>query len=44
MGNSAAGATVTSFGLREPSDSQNPQRRDTEPGCTRQYPGYASAV
>ncbi|MEP9365603.1 flp pilus-assembly TadE/G-like family protein [Nocardioides sp. CN2-186] len=35
--------TVTTFGLREPSDSQNPMAATPQPGCTKQYPGYTTA-
>lgn len=43
MANTSVAATVTTFGLREPSDSQNPMTAAPEPGCTRQYPGYTTA-
>jgi hypothetical protein len=43
MADASAGVTTTSFGLRQPSDSQNPKTATPEPGCTRQYPGYTSA-
>ncbi|KQW53372.1 hypothetical protein ASC77_03565 [Nocardioides sp. Root1257] len=39
---SAAGPTVTTFGLRAPSDSQNPRTAPPQPGCTLQFPGYTS--
>ncbi|WP_028645736.1 pilus assembly protein TadG-related protein [Nocardioides sp. URHA0020] len=42
MSDAASGATITSFGLRQPSDSQNPRAATPQPGCTKQYPGYAS--
>lgn len=40
---SSVAPTVTTYGLRQPSDSQNPRLAAPEPGCTRQYPGYTTA-
>ena len=42
MSDSNAGSTVTSFGLRQPSDSQDPRTATPQPGCTKQYPGYSA--
>lgn len=38
----AESPTVTSFGLREPSDDHNPLSGTPVPGCTRQFPGYTA--
>jgi len=43
MANTNVAATVTTFGLRAPSDSQNPRTAEPVGGCTRQYPGYTSS-
>ena len=38
--NTGQPATVTSFGLRGPSDDHNPLNATPLPGCTRQYKGW----
>lgn len=43
MANTSVAATVTTFGLRSPSDSQNPRTAAPVANCTRQYPGYTSS-
>lgn len=35
--------TITSFGLRQPSDTQNPLLATPQPDCTKQYPGFKTS-